>query len=145
MHGAGVVERGHSQALARRSPRPAARADRGHPPPFTSHAPYDCAAPGAVRGPGPLQLSKKLNQRLVQARGAQELLPLHAEHGGSFNDVNLATCWSRLGRAGCGEGLAWQLDALREQTLATVGGWSARQLANLAHALGKLEERVATH
>ena len=46
---------------------------------------------------------------------------------------------SRLGRAGCGEGLARQLEALREQTLATVGGWGARELANLAHALGKLE------
>ena len=65
-----------------------------------------------MRGPGPLQLSKQLNQRLVQARGAQELLRLHAEHSGSFNDVNLAMCWRTLSRAGCGNGFARQLEAL---------------------------------
>ena len=30
---------------------------------------------------------------------------------------------------------------MREQTLATLGGWGARQLANLAHALEKLKAR----
>ena len=49
------------------------------------------AAAGAAGEPGPLELSKQLNQRLVQARGSNELLRLHAEHGRSFNNVNLAT------------------------------------------------------
>ncbi len=120
-------------------------APTGAAPPFASRAHPYCAARGAARGPAPLELNKQLNQRLLQARSTRELLRLHAEHGGSFDEVNLATCWSRLGRAGCGEDLTWQLDALREQTLAKMGGWGARQLANLAHALGKLEERVATH
>ena len=93
-------------------------ASTGVAPPFASRARPHCAAPAAARGPGWLELSKQLNQRLIQAKGAEELLRVHAEHGGSFNDVNLATCWSRLGRAGCWQGFAKQPGALREQTLA---------------------------
>ena len=82
-------------------------------------APLLCGAGGGARS-GPLDLNEQLNQRLVQGRNqrleqgrsARELLRLHAEHGRSFNDVNLATCWSRLGRAGCGEGFNRQMKAL---------------------------------
>ena len=63
--------------------------------------------------------------------------------------MNLATCWSRLGRARGREraemlhrdGGGRQLGVLREQTIARLGGLEARSLANLAHALGKLQLR----
>ncbi len=45
-----------------------------------------------ARGSGRLELNKQLNQRLVQARGTCELLRLYAEHGGIFNNVDIATC-----------------------------------------------------
>ncbi len=50
------------------------------------------AAAGVTREPRPLEQMKQMNQRLVHARGASELLSLHAEHGRSFNYVNLFTC-----------------------------------------------------
>lgn len=103
------------------------------------------SAPGAARGLLPpeaaLQASKRINARLIQARDARELLCIHAEHGARFNNVNLATCWCRLGRVGCGKDFVRQLEALREQTLSTLSTWGARGLANLAHALAKLELR----
>ena len=142
MHVAGGGERGRSHAnhrpsqLAQTTPAMFAHT----PPPARAPVLANTAA-GAARGSGSLELNKQLNQRLVQARRTRELLRLHAEHGGSFNNVNLATCWSRLGRAGFKEGFTRQLGALREQTLPTLGGWGARELANLAHALGKLEAR----
>jgi hypothetical protein len=135
MHGAGGGERGRLQADHRALPLAPTRAA----PPIASRAPPYCAAPGAAQGPALLDLNKQLNLWLFQVRSTRELLRLHAEHGGNLNNVNLATCWSRLGRAKCGEGFAQQLGALREKTLATLGGWGARELANLAHALGKLE------
>jgi hypothetical protein len=135
MHGAGGVERRDSHADHRAPPL----APTGAAPPFALRVPTYIAAAGAARSPAPLELNRQLNQRLTQAKNARELLRLHAEYGGSFNVVNLATCWSRLGRVGCREGFARQLEALREQTLATLGEWGARALSNLAHALGKLE------
>jgi hypothetical protein len=45
-------------------------------------------------GAGPSQLNKQLNQLLVNAKDARELLCVHATHGRSFDSVNLATCWS---------------------------------------------------
>lgn len=38
-----------------------------------------------------LQLNKQLNKRLAQVKSAGELLHLQAEHGGSFENINLAT------------------------------------------------------
>ena len=69
------------------------------------------------------------------------MLRIHSEHGKSFNAINLATCWCRLGRVGCDKGSVWKLEALREQTLSTLGKWGVRGLANLVHALAKLELR----
>ena len=42
---------------------------------------------------------KQINTRLSHARGTDELLPLYGQHGPPMNDINLATCWSGLGRA----------------------------------------------
>ena len=102
MHGAGGEELGCSHAYHRAPPLPPTGATNqfGLRP-----SPY-CAPPGSARGPEPLKFNMQVNQRLVKARGTQELLRLHAEHGGSFNEVNLATCWSRLSWAGCGKGFA---------------------------------------
>ena len=111
----------------------------GAPPP-ASRAPLNSAARGTARGPGPLQLNIQLNQRLVRAMDAKELLLVYAQHGRSFNAVNLSTCWSMLGRVSYREkDLAQKLMRLRKQTLDTLGArWDARGLANLAHALGNL-------
>ena len=88
---------------------------------------------------------KQINTRLSHARGADELLHLYGQHGPSMNDINLATCWSGLGRArgadrarllgGDGERL-W---GLRGQTVQRQPTFSSVQgLANVAHAVGKL-------
>jgi len=91
----------------------------------------------------------QLNKRLTEAEGTRDLLQLHQQYGHRFNDVNLATCWSRLGRARGAdreallhEG-AQRLSPLCEQTRSTVGKWSARCVANIAPALARLDsERV---
>ena len=132
-----LSRRSESRGEVMRFPAPEWRRMDGHSVRTAAHADFD-AEPGASRGAGPSQMNLQLNKRLIAARGAHELLSLHAEHGRNFNIVNLATCWSRLGRVGCREGFAWQLEALREQTLSTLGGWGARELSNLTHALGKL-------
>lgn len=124
MHSAGGGEHGRSHAY-QRAP---SLAPTGVALPLASRTPPNLSAPGAARSPGTLLLNKELHQRLTQARSEGNLLRLHAEHSGSFNEVKLATCWSRLGRVDCVEGL-------REQTLATLGEWGARELGNLAHPL----------
>ena len=130
-------------------------------------------------GSGHLSTPAALNIKLMDANSPTELLRLHAENGGSFSNVNLATCApptrapfpqppaltpspqppprppprplhrcsSRLGRAHDRErstvlnhdGGGRKLEALREQTMYTLDGWGVRELANLVHALGKLE------
>ena len=89
--GDGVRE--HSHADHHRAPPLAPTA----PARFTSAPPGRAllranAAAGTAREPETLERNKQLNQRLAQARGTSELLRLHSEHGGSFNNVNLATC-----------------------------------------------------
>ncbi len=118
MHGAGCVERGRSHSDNLATPL----SPIGVAPPFASREalPY-CAAPGAVRSSAQLLLNLQLNQRLTQARSAWELLRLHAEHGGSFNDFNLATCWRRLDRVECVQGFARQLEAFARADAAHVG------------------------
>ena len=91
----------------------------------------------------------KANKGLVNAKSADELLQVHAEHGGSFDTVNIATLWSRLGRMRPAERAAAlaqrgpQLEAVRVQTIASLKTetWGAQALANLAHAHGKLTYR----
>jgi len=94
-------------------------------------------------GPNPRQI----NALIKDATRARELLGLHEQHGQSFNDVNLATCWSRLGRMR-GADRSWLrsddgvlLLALREQTTDQVRTLGARALANTAHAIAKLDLR----
>ena len=91
--------------------------------------------------------TRKINKLIIDATGARELLGLHGQHGPSFNDVNLATCWSRLGRVR-GPERSWlrsddgtRLLALREQTTDQVRTLGARQLSNTAHAIAKLDLR----
>jgi len=91
--------------------------------------------------------TRKINKLIIDATGARELLGLHGQHGPSFNDVNLATCWSRLGRVR-GPERSWlrsddgtRLLALREQTTDQVRTLGARPLSNTAHAIAKLDFR----
>ena len=70
------------------------------------------------RSPGPCQL----NGLISRAERAQELLALHRKHGHAFDCINLATCWSKLGRVSAAERVWLQNDggarlfALHEQT-----------------------------
>jgi hypothetical protein len=66
-------------------------------------------------------------------------------HGHAYSDVNLATTWSRLGRAH-GRQLSLirsddgsRLHPLRERTENEAGRLKARHVANIAHALAKLQ------
>ena len=67
--------------------------------------------------------SIKLNKLIGAEAGAQALLGLHQQHGESFNQVNLATCWSRLGRANSAEERGWLQsdDGARLLTLPGIG------------------------
>ena len=92
---------------------------------------------------------RKINKLIIDVTGARELLGLHGQHGPSFNDVNLATCWSKLGRVR-GPERSWlrsddgtRLLALREQTTGQVRTLGARELSNIAHAIAKLDLRGA--
>jgi len=96
-------------------------------------------------GPSPRQI----NALIKDATRARELLGLHAQHGQSFGYVNLATCWSRLGRMG-GADRSWlrsdggaRLTALREQTRDQVHTFGAQEMSNTAHAMAKLDLRDA--
>jgi len=96
-------------------------------------------------GPNPRQI----NALIKDATRARELLGLYEQRGQSFNDVNLATCWSRLGRMR-GTDRSWlrsddgtALRALREQTTDQVRTLGARELSNAAHAIAKLDFRGA--
>jgi len=93
--------------------------------------------------------TRKINKLIIDATGARELLGLHGQHGPSFDGVNVATCWSRLGRVG-GADRSWlrsddgtALRALREQTTNQVRTLGARELSNAAHAIAKLDLRGA--
>jgi len=107
--------------------------------------PSAAAALHSRAGPNPRQI----NALIKDATLARELLGLHEQHGQSFNDVNLATCWSRLGRMR-GADRSWlrsddgtALRALREQTTDQVRTLGARELSNAAHAIAKLDFRGA--
>ena len=93
--------------------------------------------------------TRKINKLIIDVTGARELLGLYEQHGTSFNDVNFATCWSRLGRVR-GPERTWlrsddgtRLLALREQTTDQVRTLGARELSNTAHAIAKLDFRGA--
>jgi len=93
---------------------------------------------------------RTLNGLLTKTTTARELLELHAQYGSAFNHVNLATCWSRLGRVRAGGERRWLLSddgarliALREQTSEHVRMFGARGVGNTAHALAKLALRGA--
>ena len=93
---------------------------------------------------------RALNGLLTKATTAKELLELHERYGSAFNHVNLATCWSQLGRVRPGGERKWilsdggaRLGALREQTRERVLTFGARGLSSTAHALAKLVLRGA--
>jgi hypothetical protein len=88
-----------------------------------------------------------LNQLLVKLTDPLDLLREFSTHGNAYNEVNLATMWSRLGRAH-GSSLSLiradegqRLHALRERTVLEALRWKARALANTTHALAKLQLR----
>jgi len=131
----------------RKRPPPAAAAQRGStsqpPNPRKRPPPAAAAQRGSTSQPSP----RKLNGLLGNLTSAPALLALHRQHGASFDHVNMATCWSRLGRVRSGE-RRWlraeegvHLIALREQTRDRVRTFGARSLANTAHALAKLALR----
>jgi len=128
------------------SPLPEARASRGglrgNPPPHVTAA--------LPKSTGGKRDSRRLNGLLISTTTARELMELHAQCGSDFNHVNLATCWSRLGRVRSPGERRWLLSddgarlvALREQTRERVCTFRARQVANTAHALAKLALRGA--
>jgi hypothetical protein len=88
---------------------------------------------------------RTLNQRIAEQTDPLEVLRLYAEYGHAYNEVNMATTWSRLGRArGRPRSLilsqdGTKLHALRERTVRGGTRWKARHLANTAHALAKLQ------
>jgi len=93
---------------------------------------------------------RTLNGLLTKTTTARELLELHEQYGSDFNHVNLATCWSRLGRVRAGGERRWllsddgaRLGALREQTQEQLRTFGAREVANTAHALARLALRGA--
>jgi len=106
------------------------------------------AAASLYTGPRRATPEQKLNRLLIDATRARGVLALHRVHGESFDDVNLATCWSKLGRASPSdrrwlhrsEG-ARKLSALREQTSRQLRTLRPRELAITAQALAKLDLR----
>jgi len=76
-----------------------------------------------------------------------DVLREFSKYGEAYDETNLATTWSRLGRAR-GTSLSLlqshegeRLHALRERSAQEAERWSARGLANTAHALAKLRLR----
>ena len=105
-------------------------------------------AAAALNTKAPLD-SRTLNGLVAAATRALDLLTLHAKHYESFNEVNLATCWSRLGRVK-GQDRTWlqrddgvELQALREHTESRVHTFGAQALSTTAHAMAKLDLRGA--
>jgi nicotinamide riboside kinase len=90
---------------------------------------------------------RALNQRIVKLTDPLEVLRLHDEYGHAYDEINLSTTWSRLGRAhGKSRSLILFQDGkclhvLRERSMQEAEGWQARSLANTAHALAKLQLR----
>jgi len=108
---------------------------------WSNPSPVTAALPERTSTPDP----RTLNGLLTKTTTARELLELHAQYGSAFNHVNLATCWSRLGRVRAGGERRWlltdddaRLDALREQTRERLRTFGAREVSNTAHTLAKL-------
>ena len=103
------------------------------------------AVTAALRQPDP----RTLNGLLINLTSARELLELHQQYGTSFNHINLATCWSRLGRVRAAD-RRWlqsddgaRLSALREQTNRQLTTFEPRAVSGTSHALAKLSLRGA--
>jgi hypothetical protein len=88
-----------------------------------------------------------LNQRIVNETDPLEVLRLYDEYGHAYKEINLATTWSRLGRARSRSRdlirlqNGKRLHALRTRTVQEAERWKARPLANTALALAKLQLR----
>ena len=100
-----------------------------------------------TRVPPDLPHPKQINSLISKSTRARELLDLHAKYGEAFNEIHLATCWSRLGKVS-GSDRTWlrsdngaQLAALREQTTDRVQKFGAQAVSNTAHAIAKLDLR----
>jgi len=87
---------------------------------------------------------RQLNKRISDAESADTIMKLHAQHGGSFDEIHLSTCWSRLGKVARGaDAFRLQRDPellapLTEQTAVAMDGFGARALSTTAHAVAKL-------
>jgi len=94
--------------------------------------------------PKPMTDPRKLTGPLRRSSRATDLLDLHRQHSRSFNHVNLATCWSRLGNVSPPERGWLQSDdgarllALADQTSRQVRAFNSRSVALTAHALANL-------
>jgi hypothetical protein len=88
---------------------------------------------------------RAFNQRLKEMTDPLDVLRQFNDYGDIYDEVTMATTWSRLGRArGRLLGLirshdGEQLHALRDRTLQEADSWKARSLANTAHAFAKLQ------
>ena len=130
-----------------RRPPQLPRYDNRRPQP--RHGDHNAPRPGARGSPAPRGHGggcnrAKLNALISGEARARELLDLHTQHGSSFNNVNISTIWSRLGRVTPAE-LGWlrsddgaRLLALREQTSRQVLSLEPRGRVTVAHALAKL-------
>jgi hypothetical protein len=88
---------------------------------------------------------RALNQRLHELTDPLHVLRQYVDYGHLYNEINMRTTWSKLGRAHDrllslirshdGE----LLHALRVRTLQEAEHWKARSLATTAHALAKLQ------
>ena len=93
------------------------------------------------RGPAVRPPAKLLTASLARAESASEVLRLHADHGSAFNEIHLATCWSRLASTSQKQGRAssaGDLAPLRQQTVVLADTLGPRAIASTAHALARL-------
>jgi hypothetical protein len=92
----------------------------------------------------PQRHPKQLTSLLTHTADADAVLGVHAQYGKSFNEINLATCWSALARvSSASQRRQWQDDAsvlaaLRSQTASRLSRLDARSIASTAHSLARL-------
>lgn len=141
---------GHSCALSTSAVVPAAQRRQNQARLFTAQraaaarrCPLRTSAVVALAAPSQ-QNPRHLTSLLTRAADAEAVLQLHAKHGESFNEINLATCWSALARvSSAAQQLQWQDDAsdlaaLRLQTASQPSWLDARSISSTVHSLAKL-------
>ncbi|EOD18171.1 hypothetical protein EMIHUDRAFT_461358 [Emiliania huxleyi CCMP1516] len=87
---------------------------------------------------------RQLNGRIANASTVDGILQLHAAHGDALDDINLSTCWSRLGRIAKNADRRRLLQdpallaPLARQTAAALDDWGPWGVSATAHAAAKL-------